>query len=251
MFDNDPSQSGANFESTPLSSALGRAWLEWLSFWQTRADTLAAQDQTAQVAEQVSLIARRLWRSAYAAVGEAQGDQAKATLFAFVAVVDEFLLFTSWAGQAAWVEQPMESRLFKTRMAGDRLPLEIKRVLDSRDPALRDLANVYLLCLTLGFQGRLRNGNGKALHEKWRRALFTFSRQRPPSLDQVQLQMERLGARPAQQMPQRSSMPDGYRLVLALTLGLVLLIGLGQGLWWDVRQHLEASLGQPSTEQSE
>lgn len=254
MFENDSSLHGATFESAPLSAALNRAWIEWLTFWQDLPDTLPAEDQVARTAEHLSLIARRLWRSSYAAVGEAQGEQAKETLSAFVALVDEFLLFNHWAGQSAWIEQPMESRLFKTRMAGDHLPVKIKQLLETRDPALRDLARVYLLCLTLGFQGRLRNGNGKALHEKWRRGLFTFIHQRPPSLDDVQAQMEQLTARPAQQMPQRTSMPDGYRLALALVIGLVLLVGLGQVLWWDIEQRIDPSLAstqvQPATEQS-
>ncbi|GAB7528393.1 DotU family type IV/VI secretion system protein [Pseudomonas sp. 3A(2025)] len=254
MFENDSSLHGANVESAPLSAALNRAWGEWLLFWQDLPVTLPADDQVARVAEQVSLIARRLWRSTYAAVGEAHGEQAKDTLSAFVALVDEFLLFNPWAGQTQWIEQPMESRLFKTRMAGDHLPVKIKKLLDTRDPAQRDLARVYLLCLNLGFQGRLRNGNGKGLHEKWRRSLFTFIYRRPPSLDEVQTQMEQLGARPAQQMPQRSSLPDGYRLALALSLGLILLIGLGQGLWWSIEQHIDPSLTlrltQPATEQS-
>ncbi|KQQ55746.1 hypothetical protein ASF84_10465 [Pseudomonas sp. Leaf127] len=254
MFENDASLHGTPYDSAPLSAALNKAWIEWLVFWQDLPDTLAVEDQVARVAEQLSLISRRLWRNSYAAVGEAHGDQAKDTLSAFVALVDEFLLFNSWAGQSLWIEQPMESRLFKTRMAGDHVPVKIKKLLDTRDPAQRDLARVYLLCLNLGFQGRLRSGNGQGLHEKWRRALFTFIYQRPPSLDDVQAQMEQLGARPAQQLPQRSSLPDGYRLALALSLGLILLILLGQGLWWNIEQRVDPSLTlrltPPATEQS-
>ena len=244
MFENDSSPSLSAFANAPLSTAFNRAWSEWLTFWQAMPRTSPAAVQVAQVAEEISHIARRLWRSSFTAVGDAQGDQAKATLFAFIGLLDEHLLFDNWAGQSAWEEQPMEARLFNSRAAGDRIPVAIKKLLESRDPALRDLANVYLHCLILGFQGRLRSGNGKGLHEKWRRALFAFSRQRHPSLNDVQHELELPSARPPQQMPVRSSLPDGYRLALAMGLGLLLCLVISQCFWWNIEQRVQPELNQ-------
>ena len=96
----------------------------------------------------------------------------------FVALVDETLVFSAWPGQGAWQDKPLESHLYGSRQAGEYLPLAIKRLLDERAPASRDLANVYLQCLILGFRGRLRGPRGEALHEKWRQALFAFAWQR-------------------------------------------------------------------------
>ncbi len=101
-------------------------------------------------------ITRRLWRSAFASVGDAAGVQVKAMVYAFVALVDETLVFSAWPGQGAWQDKPLESHLYGSRQAGEYLPLAIKRLLDERAPASRDLANVYLQCLILGFRGRLR-----------------------------------------------------------------------------------------------
>ncbi len=129
-------------------------------------------------------ITRRLWRSAFASVGDAAGVQVKAMVYAFVALVDETLVFSAWPGQGAWQDKPLESHLYGSRQAGEYLPLAIKRLLDERAPASRDLANVYLQCLILGFRGRLRGPRGEALHEKWRQALFAFAWQRrrtPPT----------------------------------------------------------------------
>lgn len=244
MFENDVSPSISALANAPLSTAFNRAWSEWLTFWQAMNRTSPAPTQVSQVAEEISHIARRLWRSSFAAVGDAQGDQAKATLFAFIGLLDECLLFENWAGQSAWEEQPMEARLFNSRSAGDRIPVAIKKLLENRDPAQRDLANVYLHCLILGFQGRLRNGNGKGLHEKWRRALFAFSRQRHPSLNEIQHELEAPSARPPQQMPLRSSLPDGYRLALVMALGLLLCLAISQGLWWNIEQRVQPELNQ-------
>lgn len=243
------------FAAAPLSQAFNQAWSAWLHSREGLPDTLAAEAQVAQSAEQASVIARRLWRNAFAAVGEANGHQAKATLYAFVALVDESLLFADWPGQAQWQERPLEVRLFGSRSAGDRLPLAIRRLLEARDPGTRDLANVYLLCLLLGFEGRLRSGTGKAIHEKWRRALFTFTRQRPPAESQWLLQLERPALVAPQQLSTRRSLPDGLRLGLAIALGLVLLLGVSQLFWWNITQRLqpaiEQSLSQPLTERDQ
>lgn len=232
------------FASAPLSQAFNEAWAQWLDFRQELPATLGTEAQVAQSAESASLIARRLWRSAFAAVGEANGHQAKATLFAFVALVDETLLFSPWVGQSDWQDQPLEVRLFGSRSAGDRLPLAIRRLLQERDPSARDLANVYLQCLILGFQGRLRSGNGKALHEKWRRALFTFSRQRNPEEEQWLAQLERPVAIAPQQLTVKRSLPDGMRLGLAIGLGFILLLGASQLLWWNISQRLQPMIEQ-------
>lgn len=244
MLDNDPLPTFDTFEAAPLSSAFNRAWNEWLVFWQALPHTTEAKVQVVQVAEQVSQIARRLWRSTFAAVGDAQGQQAKATLFAFVGLVDEHLLFEDWPGQSIWQDLPMETRMFGTRSAGDRIPVAIKKLLETRDPALRDLGSVYLYCLILGFQGRLRNGSGPALHEKWRRSLFTFIRQRSATPNDIAQQLQRPSAIAPQQLPVRRSLPDGYRLGLALGLGFLLLLAISQGFWLNIQYRVQPALEQ-------
>jgi type VI secretion system protein ImpK len=244
MFDNDSLTAPGAFDTAPLSSAFNRAWSEWLTLWQALPRTLNAQEQVTQIAEHSSQIARRLWRTTFAAVGEAQGHQAKATLFAFVGLIDEHLLFDDWLGQADWQEQPMEVRLFGSRSAGDRIPLAIKKLLDARDPALRDLGNVYLQCLILGFQGRLRSGNGKALHEKWRRSLFAFSRQRAAALSEIKQQLQRPSTLAPQQLTVRRSLPDGYRLALAMGLGLLVLLAVSEVFWLNIQHRVQPGLEQ-------
>lgn len=244
MLDNDSLPKLGTLDNAPLSSAFNRAWHEWLTFWQALPRTMDAQEQVTRIAEQTSQIARRLWRNSFSAVGEAQGHQAKATLFAFVGLIDEQLLFEDWSGQAHWQHLPMEARLFGSRSAGDRIPVAIKKLLDARDPALRDLSNVYLHCLILGFQGRLRGGNGKALHEKWRRSLFAFSRERAATLQDIKQQLEHPSAIAPQQLPVRNNLPDSYRLALALSLGTLLLLGISQMLWLNIQYRLQPVLEQ-------
>ncbi len=228
---------------SPLSTAFSRAWQEWLEAWNTlEKDDSADAQLVVHTAETAIQISRRLWRNAFASVGDASGQQVKTMVYAFVALVDETLLFSPWAGQAAWQEKPLEARLYGSRNAGERLPVAIKKILDERAPASRDLANVYLQCLILGFHGRLRGVRGEAIHEKWRHALFTFAWQREPSYRDVADTLELPSDVAPIRLPVRRSLPDGLRLGLAIALGFVLLSAVGHLFWRDITQALEPVL---------
>lgn len=228
---------------SPLSTAFRQAWQDWLSAW---AELEKTDDSDAQLVPRTTEVAthitRRLWRSAFASVGESSSQQVKAMVYAFVALLDETLLFTPWAGQGAWQDKPLESRLYGSRNAGERLPVAIKKLVDERAPASRDLANVYLQCLILGFHGRLRGQRGQAIHEKWRHALFALAWQRDPSYDDVGATLELPTTVAPQRLPTRRSLPDGFRLGLAIMLGVLLLSAIGHMFWRDIVQELEPVL---------
>lgn len=234
-----------SMNEAPLSAAFGRTWAQWLEFWSgCSGSTEHAELVTAKAAAEASRLTRRLWHDAYAAVGDAPGSQAKAMVYAFVALLDETLLFTPWPGQTLWQEQPLEFRLFSSRAAGERLPRAINKLLGESDPATRDLANVYLQCLTQGFQGRLRGARGQALHEKWRYALFAFAWQRDADIRQIGVMLEQPAATPPNRQPVQRILPDGLRLSLCICLGLVLMFGIGHLFWRDIARHLEPALYQ-------
>jgi type IV/VI secretion system ImpK/VasF family protein len=87
-------------------------------------------------------------------------DGLDALLFAFAVVADETLLNEDWPGRAAWRSHLLERRLFKTSSGGARLIERIDAVTRQGDRASREIAEVYLHCLTLGFAGRLRGREG-------------------------------------------------------------------------------------------
>jgi len=230
-------------QDAPLTTAFRQAWQEWLDGWS--ALDMQVEDPAPlleQVVELSSRCTRQLWRSSFASVGDSAPLQIKAMVYAFVALVDETLLYADWPGQREWQERPLELRLYSSRQAGDRVPLEIKRLLDEQAPTSRDLGNVYLLCLILGFHGRLRGPGGEALHGKWRHALFNFTRERDPDYANVSaLLAEPCDVQP-QQAPVRESMSDGLRLGL-LVLGVtLLLIGVGHLFWRDIGDELSPVL---------
>ncbi|AYF87084.1 DotU/TssL family secretion system protein [Pseudomonas sp. JS3066] len=244
------------FGEAPLSLAFRQAWLEWRDAWDELEDADDSDGQLVErTAETATRIVRRLWRSAFASVGEPAAAQVKAMVYAFVALLDETLLFGSWAGQIAWQERPLEARLYGSRNAGERVPTAIRNLLKERIPATRDLANVYLQCLVLGFHGQLRGERGQAMHERWRQALFTFAWQREPVAQGALQSLERpLRAEPLSR-PLRRALPDGLRLGLAIAGFALLLTALGQWLWSDIQSELEPVLHLAATlddgEQSE
>ena len=231
------------FGEAPLSLAFRQAWLEWRDAWDELEDSSDSDGQLVErTAETATRIVRRLWRSAFASVGESAATQVKATVYAFVALVDESLLFGTWAGQLAWQERPLEARLYGSRNAGERLPMAIRGLLKERAPTTRDLANVYLQCLVLGFHGQLRGERGRATHEKWRQALFTFAWQREPASAGPQQSLERPTQAAPVRLPLRRALPDGFRLGLAIFGLFLLLTALGHWFWRDIQSELEPVL---------
>ncbi|KSS91082.1 type VI secretion system protein ImpK [Pseudomonas aeruginosa] len=193
------------YQEQPLSTAFRQAWQEWLEAW--GALDRDAQDVPWMVERALELstrITRRLWRSAFASVGDAAGVQVKAMVYAFVALVDETLVFSAWPGQGAWQDKPLESHLYGSRQAGEYLPLAIKRLLDERAPA------------------------------------SAFAWQREADAADLGRRLEQPAAAPPRRLPVRAALPDGFRLGLAV-LGLVLLMsGIGHLFWRDIQHEMAA-----------
>ncbi|MCU7248184.1 DotU/TssL family secretion system protein [Pseudomonas koreensis] len=230
-------------QDAPLSSAFREAWQQWSRDWsQLPKDS---EDEAALVETVVELStqgSQRLWRTAYSRVGDSATEQVKALVYAFVALVDETLLFSPWPGQSAWQDKPLESRLYNSRQAGEQVPAAIQTLLDEQQPTTRDLANVYLLCLILGFHGRLRGEQSQVQREKWRLALFTFAWQEEADYADVSQRLTQPAQTLPLQLPVRTALPDGFRLALGILALMMLLTGLGHVLWRDIRMELEPVL---------
>lgn len=237
------SAASLGLQDAPLSSAFRQTWQQWQQDWvqlpKDSEDEAALVETVVELSTQAS---QRLWRTAYARVGDSATEQVKALVYAFVALVDETLLFTPWPGQAAWQDKPLESRLYASRQAGEHVPAAIQTLLDEQQPTSRDLANVYLQCLILGFHGRLRGEHSQAQLEKWRLALYTFAWQDDASYTDVSQRLVQPSLTTPLQLPVRTALPDGFRLALGILAMVLLLTGLGQFLWRDIQSELEPVL---------
>ena len=145
---------------------------------------------------------------------------------------DIFLHEVDWPGRDTWADHILEERLFKSRIAGERIFDNIGRILQSRDSRRAELAAVYLLALHLGFKGRFRDGEDQAPLAEYLGRLFNFVTGRNADL----------------KAPERRLVPSAYahtlsdpsnkrlRLKLDWRLALVAVVAVqlavAQGLWW-------------------
>ncbi|HVF44455.1 MAG TPA: DotU family type IV/VI secretion system protein [Pyrinomonadaceae bacterium] len=113
----------------------------------------------------------------------------KEAQYVMVALADEIFLNTEWEGHRSWVSNLLESKIFRTHVAGELFFQRLDRMLVERDPVYRDLAAVYLMALSLGFRGKYRGRDDRGQLERYRRQLFHFVFRREPDLDSPTRQM--------------------------------------------------------------
>lgn len=102
--------------------------------------------------------------------GEQRRHQ-QVALYATCALVDEVLVLDfAWPGQEAWLDLLLEYRFFRSRVAGQRLFVQLEQFLLNEADA--DLAAIYLLVLKLGFKGRHRGPQGEARLRQLRQSLL-------------------------------------------------------------------------------
>jgi type VI secretion system protein ImpK len=161
--------------------------------------------------------------------------------YVMAALADEVFLHLDWWGRGPWAASLLEARLFGTQVAGERIFDRIDTLLRDRDPVQRDLAAVYLMALSLGFQGRYRDSRGAHRLEEYRRELFGFVFRRQPSLARGE---RRLFPRAYEHTLRSEPPPPARRVtrwaaVLAGTL-LVYLVAAGM-VWRDVATPVRAA----------
>ncbi|MDY6991107.1 MAG: DotU family type IV/VI secretion system protein [Pseudomonadota bacterium] len=102
--------------------------------------------------------------------------------YLMVALADEFFLhLLDWEGKEAWRKQLLEVKMFNSQAAGERVFDNLDTLLKNRDPITLDLARIYLIVLTLNFQGKYRDSEDTEPLNHYRRQLFFFITQREPS----------------------------------------------------------------------
>jgi type VI secretion system protein ImpK len=203
-----------------------------------------AESAADKVAAQLASVTRRLAREAMAWTGAAGESDIAAAQYAFVALLDELLLFSDWPGRSAWETKPLEVRIFGTRAAGERLPDAIETVLTERDASQRDLANVYLACLILGFRGRLRGQAGSLRHDQLRHALFAFAMQRDAEPAHLSAPLEHVALAPRRTVSLTKMFPDNARFLVLLGVGVCVLIGVSHLLWLSATAGVRQSVVQ-------
>lgn len=105
--------------------------------------------------------------------------------YIMAAVADEIFLHLDWAGQANWKNYLLEAKCFQTSVSGEMFYQKLEKVLESNDPANVDLALLFLLALSLGFQGKYYKSEDLKQIDEYRHQLFTFVFTKKPELEDV------------------------------------------------------------------
>lgn len=120
-----------------------------------------------------------------AEAGQRRGDHGagmyREAMYVMTALADEVFLNLEWEGRSAWAANLLETRIFGTQVAGERIFQRIEQFLRERDTTHREIEVIYLLALSLGFEGRYRGGSSEE-PARLRRALYTLVYPRQPSV---------------------------------------------------------------------
>ncbi|WP_332851563.1 DotU family type IV/VI secretion system protein [Duganella sp. S19_KUP01_CR8] len=243
-----PAWSGAVSEGVDLASVQFRDFYDVLSRsaqaatrvgeGEAKSAAEALSRQLCQLIELQSLEARRIVGKA-GMEAEAQGRFLKAAL------ADEVLLNTEWAGRNHWRHVLIETTLFKSSFAGERVFDDLDQLLREREASRRNVGRLYLYLLSLGFQGRYRGQKQDKIAE-YRRELFQFVYLRPADLQgRDRTLSEQAYASTLSHLAARR-LPKFNRSGLMFVLALLILLGLSELLWlwqsWPVRAALATTV---------
>lgn len=88
----------------------------------------------------------------------------KVARYAISATLDDVVLNTPWGGQSVWAQQSMVATFHREVVGGDRF-FDLLARLEKEPAGNIDLLEFLYMCLTLGFEGRLRvEPNGAEKH---------------------------------------------------------------------------------------
>jgi type VI secretion system protein ImpK len=173
--------------------------------------------------------------------GRQGNDQAEAARYLKVALADEALIaLPDWPQRQEWIACPLEYQLYGSRCAGERIFDRINGLLQAPPGTQRELAQLYLMALAMGFQGRYRKQEGGPSDLlAWRRKLYRHAFGRWP--DSALGDGDRLNDLALRHMPQPYQhtragiaprlLPNPRRWAAYFVLLVLALAGLSQLAW--------------------
>ena len=114
--------------------------------------------------------------------GEFASAYYKEAQYVMAAVADETFLHFDWPGRDYWQEYLIEMRLFGTHVAGRKIFESLDKLLDVRDSTNREMGEIYLAALGVGFLGKYRDTKKILDIDGYKERLFTFATHTRPAL---------------------------------------------------------------------
>lgn len=143
----------------------------------TPTDLAGLVHQRLRMLLEAQAVRARHWGGTY---GEALYREAQ---YVMAALADEtMLLRVQWDGRKIWQERLLETALFGTRVAGERVFERLDALLADNARASSDLATIYLVALALGFRGRCWRAEDDGELRTYRAALARIIAREEPAL---------------------------------------------------------------------
>lgn len=220
----------------PASRLFDDAFSRWLvQFDGWKSSTLPPDALHLQAFEYANHLVAEYGRRLTRELGSPFQQQIDDAIYALVALIDETVLYSDWPALGLWQSCPLEYHLWQTHSAGDRIPRKIESVLSERHPGQRDIAAVWLRCLTLGFGSRREDFNAPSQQETCR-LLWLFAFQCDAQADDIAERMASASLGSPLQLPARRRLPDNSQLHLIAIIVLLGLLLLSQRLWFSIEE---------------
>ncbi len=96
---------------------------------------------------------------------------------------DEVFLSIDWIGKESWSQYLLETKFFGSNAGGENFYIRLEKIIQERDPVFSEVANIFLIILSLGFRGQYFGRNDEGKIEYYKEQLFSFVFQvKPDSL---------------------------------------------------------------------
>lgn len=218
----------------PASRLFDEIYTRWLAqFERWKRSPLPPDELHNQALVYASQVVEEYNRRLTRELGSPFQQQIDAAVYALVALIDESILYGDWPARSLWQSCPLEYHLWQTHSAGDQIPRQITALLNERNPGKRDLAALYLRCLTLGFGSRRGDFNLQN-HQETCRLLWHFAFQHDAQLSDIAERMESAALGTPLHLPAHRRLPDNSRLHLIALVILLALLLLSQRLWLSI-----------------
>jgi len=155
--------------------------------------------------------------------------------YAMAALTDEIFLSIEWVGREAWLDGMIEQSMFGTQIAGEEVFRRIDRLLSSRTGATLELGAVYLLVLSLGFEGQYRGRDHERVSD-YRKKLYRFLYRADSMAPQPRLVPQAYEHTTKGERPVRLPYVQRWMIVLGVTI--VLYIAASEWVWHSMTSHL-------------
>ena len=160
--------------------------------------------------------------------------------YLFVSMADEIMINHAWQGSDYWRQNCLEIKMFQTQIAGERIFFNIDNLLKTNNKLQIELARIYLLSLSLGFQGKFRtHGNSQIL--SYKQQLFSFIYHRSPDIGSKDFLIEEALSSVFTAAPTKG-LPDLRSWSVTALVVLLIYLFVSYGIWTIISEDLHEVL---------